>query len=578
MNSIHHKKDFVISLLPPIISLIASFPIFLVIFGGFQALNPRNFQWIEGDNTSGYLAQLFYLSDRWRWPLGANPNFGLDLSTSPTYTGPPFPILFLQKLLRLNPSLQFIGLWLLIGIALQIYFGIKISREVGLNNVPAIMSGFLFVMPFYIYRFQFHFWLTNHFLILWAISYSIRFVKDSNKRTFEACAIISLSYLINTYILAMVLIVISFPVFFWISKRKAFSREYGLHSLFAFFSIFILWFIIDFGSQQATMYEDLRMIFTGQYTFYPANILTLLNPAVGYSRDCSTGHCIFGRSKIPNYVISNFSSSNIDLGGVQGNFDAFTYLGAGVIFLVALSILIYSLRNGVSGLISQFRRNFVLVIYLSLVVLYAVTYRISFSNFEFTLTDSKLLRWSLSVFRSSGRFMWIVAYLLITLALFALHRLVREKILLGILVCALAIQFCDVGKPLWSHFHELRSLNHQAIVIDPGLREFFLNESKFRTEAVYFPPGGQIGYPSLAYVAWQAGLSSGMFQTSRLNGLKRDRLEKVWRAKICSIDIHQDQLVVMPQSEFKSFEDCLKNQAKLDVKEYGGFVFLKSIS
>jgi hypothetical protein len=89
--------------------------------GGWSALNPRNFQWISGDNTSGYLAQLFYISDKWRFPLSANPNFGLELSTSLIYSGPPIPIALIQKLLRIDPSLQFIGIWLLIMVILQIH-------------------------------------------------------------------------------------------------------------------------------------------------------------------------------------------------------------------------------------------------------------------------------------------------------------------------------------------------------------------------------------------------------------------------------------------------------------------------
>ena len=180
--------------------------------GGFSTLNPKNFQWISGDNTLGYIAQLFYLSDKWRFPIGANPNLGLDLSTSLIYTGPPVPLMLLQKVLRIDPSLQFIGFWLLTVIALQIFFGNLLGKTLGLSTFQSKIFALLLVTPFFLYRFQFHFWLTSHFLLIWALWIAIRSIKETRLMTREVLLLLIFAYLINTYLLVMSLIILSYPI------------------------------------------------------------------------------------------------------------------------------------------------------------------------------------------------------------------------------------------------------------------------------------------------------------------------------------------------------------------------------
>ena len=162
--------------------------------GGWSALNPRNYQWVSGDNTSGYLAQLFYISDQWRFPLAANPNFGLELSTSLIYSGPPLPIALIQKLLRIDPSLQFIGIWLLVMVILQIQFGIFIARQLNYGIMASRLAGLLFVTPFFLYRFQVHYWLTAHFLLLWAFWIALRSMSSSKLYTAEIAVFLFIAY------------------------------------------------------------------------------------------------------------------------------------------------------------------------------------------------------------------------------------------------------------------------------------------------------------------------------------------------------------------------------------------------
>ncbi|NBV11502.1 MAG: hypothetical protein EBS04_08640, partial [Chitinophagia bacterium] len=412
MVRVAHLRRFTFDL---IFSVFLGTQIFRLLMGGWSTLNPHNYQWISGDNTSGYIAQLFFASDRWRFPIASNPKFGLELSTSLIYSGPPLPIALTQKLLRIDPELQFIGIWLLLMIVLQIIFGILIARELGYTILASRFAGLLFVTPFFLYRFQVHFWLTAHFLILWAFWITIRSISRSRYCTLEISGLIVIAYSINSYILVMTLIVLSYPTILAITRSKKLTSSTLKHILMVTLSIVACYFIFDFRSQKGTFFENLRMNFTGQYTEIPANLLALINPEVGYERDCSQGHCIFGSGPIPNYFIKNFSILNFDLGGVQGNYDAFLYLGMGILFLSLVAIyMIFATRNSKS-IFKIFRSHRLVIIYLFLISAYAITYKVSVGSHQLDLGDPKLLRWALSMFRASGRFMWIVAYFLIIL-------------------------------------------------------------------------------------------------------------------------------------------------------------------
>jgi len=76
-------KKSVPSLIIPIIIGIISF--FVVV--GPKALNPINVDWLlRGESLEDYLAWVFYRRSPWSLPLGINPDYGLDISSSIVYS------------------------------------------------------------------------------------------------------------------------------------------------------------------------------------------------------------------------------------------------------------------------------------------------------------------------------------------------------------------------------------------------------------------------------------------------------------------------------------------------------------
>jgi hypothetical protein len=103
-------------------------------FVRFHALNPRNTTWIyngfNSDPISHYLGWLFFKDSRQGWsiPLGANPNYGLEISSSVVYSDSIPLMAILGKIIApaIVNNFQYFGIWLLICFMLQTYFSFKI--------------------------------------------------------------------------------------------------------------------------------------------------------------------------------------------------------------------------------------------------------------------------------------------------------------------------------------------------------------------------------------------------------------------------------------------------------------------
>ena len=54
---------------------------------GLDFLNPKNISWIYGaDPEQQYIGWIFFRNSPWTFPVGLNPNFGIDISSSIVYT------------------------------------------------------------------------------------------------------------------------------------------------------------------------------------------------------------------------------------------------------------------------------------------------------------------------------------------------------------------------------------------------------------------------------------------------------------------------------------------------------------
>ena len=91
---------------------------------GINNLNPVNLNWLSShDLKSDYLAFKFFINDKWRFPIGLNPNYG-EITNSIVFSGA-VPILsFIFKIFKslLPENFHFFSLWIMICISLQLFF------------------------------------------------------------------------------------------------------------------------------------------------------------------------------------------------------------------------------------------------------------------------------------------------------------------------------------------------------------------------------------------------------------------------------------------------------------------------
>ena len=557
-------------------SLPAALLVFFVYSGGFSRLDPRNFQWISGDNSLSYIAQLFFLTDKWRFPLGANPNYGLELSSSLIYTSPPLPLMLLQKILRIPPELQFVGLWLLLCLVLQVYLGAKIARELGGNFFQSLIFGVLQITPFMLMRMEIHYWLSAHFIILWSLLIVVLYLKSKKVRIYQVVCLLALAYTIHGYLLLFsILLFFVICIREYANKRGEFTRLSQRILISSLITPLLSSFLIDgFGSTSSSLYEKIRMNFTGQYSFYPSNVLAPLNPAVGFGRDCSIYHCMYG-SEVPSYVIENFSISSIDYGGVQGNEDGYLYLGAGLLFFALFVLLrIVRLQSWGFKLVKFVNEWLSVLVYFGFIFMFSVTNRITFGSVEIHLPIPKMLRWGLSVFRGSGRFNWIIVYVALAFLFFLSVRYIASRTLSISLIFALTLQVLDLSIPVINRYEALESAQVRSFDIPPKLNDGFSKLSEKKLYMRIYPSSSMQGFPSLAYLAWKNGLATNQAQSARFNYLQSDRSDRLLYKQICSDAIPSEILVVIPSSNLNLFARC--NLSKKITVEINGLVFISS--
>ena len=148
--------------------------IFLAIF----FVGPDNYwfdntKWLyeSTDLTNSQLSWEYFKNDEWRFPIGKNPNYGLEVSNSIVYTDN-IPILALFfKIFEgiIYNKFQYFSLWITLTFFFQLFFSYLLLIKATKNNLFSFFGSFLFLLcPFLFFRLSHHFSLGAHWLILYA--------------------------------------------------------------------------------------------------------------------------------------------------------------------------------------------------------------------------------------------------------------------------------------------------------------------------------------------------------------------------------------------------------------------------
>ncbi len=93
------------------------------LFIGYENLNVFNTKWLfSGDDRSAHqIGWYFFKNDFWRFPLGVNPNYGLDIGNSIVYSDsiPLLALLFKSLNFILPSQFQYFSIWFILCFFLQ---------------------------------------------------------------------------------------------------------------------------------------------------------------------------------------------------------------------------------------------------------------------------------------------------------------------------------------------------------------------------------------------------------------------------------------------------------------------------
>ena len=254
-----------------------------------------------------------------------------------------------------------------------------------------------------------------------------------------------------------------------------------------------------------------------------ANLAATLG--VGWAFGLFHGKASSGSDALYGYFGLNLNAlwNPVGVGGVQwsrllpaqnqvgGNYDAFAYLGLGILIVLPLSVLILLIRRRL-GLRGMLRRHFMLAVVCLILSAFAVSNVVT-ANGATLLTiplPAKLVS-LFSIFRSSGRMFWPVYYLLIlaafTLVLRAIPRNANRVLLAVVLAALCAVQVWDISPGLIQRSDAM----HQAQETEAypsGLGSIFWQQAQGSYRHIFSLDGLQDDALNLALYAADLGMTT----------------------------------------------------------------------
>ena len=384
---------------------------FIAVYG-IRVLNPLYDDWLlnRGDLTQHYLGWCFYRQSAWTFPFGLTDRLAYPDYSSVIFTDsiPLFAIFFKVLSPILPETFQYFGWWGLACFMLQGFFAAKILDALHVGKLQVLIGSILFILsPVVIEKMFRHTALGGHWIILAAIYLFIchrKIYAEVGKTALYWGLIGAYVGCVHMYLLPMCgAFLCGFVLCSWLKEKKL-RIKYALPAVTFLFGLFVCTYLLGgFSTRAEAGSNDL-----GTFSF---NLNGFFN-AKGYSRffpALATYH--------------------------DGQYEGFAYLGLGVFLLLAIA-LVYAARilyQNARAEKHKADRDFVLyaVVYVMMsvgLILFAASPEVTFGDkLLFVLTDSSTLTHYWGMFRSSGRIVWPVCYLIMIGVIVCNDRLFSKK-------------------------------------------------------------------------------------------------------------------------------------------------------
>ena len=486
--------------------------LFFILYSGFnfEIINYRNFSWflkpsITNDIETYWISWEFFRNTNFfQFPLFLNPDYGSGFNVSIYHTDAIPIAAFIFRIFSefLPENFQYLGLWSYMSFFLMIFFSFKLLNIFIKNKIICFLcSVFFLIAPPFIDRVFLQQAVSSHWIIIAGIY--LYYSDNFSYKKWNLFLIISI--FINGYLAAIV-----FSVFI----ANTYCYYFKSYKIDFFKKIFGSLFLMIFTSYITGLFSIGKGIKEGGFELYGMSLLGFINPS------SPTG---FYSILFDNF----FSSSVLFVKEVEG----FAFLGASVLILIIFILINLKL------IIKEFdtSKKHMPLIFISLIL---VAY--SFSNNIFLLGNvdflgsERLFVYNIpeffepivKVFRASGRFSWLLFYLIYLFTFISVSKLFEKKYLPIILFFLLTFQIIDNYKLINIFRNELKSseVYEEAInkmeLKNPIWKIVEKNYSKINIYPIKNKPKD---YTRIAFFASQNGLSTNFGYFSRINHTTEER-------------------------------------------------------
>jgi len=497
---------------------------------GINIIDPHNLSWIIHEDQWGiHLSWIFYKNSPIEMPLGIISNYGVDQKTSLAFQAGILGIIFkIPSVLFGLGDFQFLGIWILTCFLFQSIFSwIFLGCITKSNSIRALSLCFFLFSPPFLARLGLHLTLIEHFLIILALYLSFKPAQKFVNIYWIILLITSLSLMFYVFFIIGVLWVGYLLDQFFIKK------SISIRSIIVLFFMAIV-IIYLFAWQLGYFIIPSSTAPAPGFGLFRSHILTFFDSAGSWSY-------IFPKIKTSQITYKDLPDFNLS----DGIYEGFGYFGAGIIALLPFTFYgAYKNTNLIIRKINEVPFLMASIIFLSI---YAISNNITFMHWNIEIPLPASIYNLLSIFRSSGRFIWPLFYLCIYLVIFFIVRTYSFKSTLLILLFGSFIQIYDTSKgwvPIRNQFAIIG-----ARPPDVALANEFWEQAARRYRKILVAPLEygpiQANWLPLSYFAARNNLSTNAIYQGRVNLAEISEANKQFDVSVLKGEYKSDSLYLI---------------------------------
>jgi hypothetical protein len=405
---------------------------FLVWMAGGALLDPTRIEWLmKLDWVPHYFGWFYFRTEPWHWPPGTIRGYYAPLGSSIGLTDAiPLAAYLLKPLAAWLPEpFQYIGLWWLLCFTLQGALGARLIARVTASPALQVLGAALFVLlPTLLTRIG-HAALCSHWLVLWALVIATRPPAERLRRR-EWAALGLCAGLIQPYLAAMVL-----PLLLAIAIDARAAVTGRVQAL----AVAVATTVTGWWLSGLFVLSGEGSLAAGGLGYFSMNLLAPITPE-GWSR------------VLPELPVA----------GAGQTYEGFHYLGLGVIALLAVAAVLAGRARMTGAAAAPGGVGPAVRIVALLMTLFAISPTVTMGRAVLVDLNGPLFA-PLAAFRSSGRFVWPLTYILLTWGVVTVARRLRPAIAVSVVAAAVGLQLFDL--------HDAHAARRRT-ARDPGFQQW----------------------------------------------------------------------------------------------------------